>query len=74
MKTLGYYNGEINELEKSVVPMLDCGCYFGDGVFNVAYARNYRIYALREHIEQLFKSASQLRISPTFQKKNWKIC
>ena len=29
MKTLGYYNGKFDELEKMTVPMLDRGCYFG---------------------------------------------
>ena len=34
MKTLGYYNGKIDELDKITVPMLDRACYFGDGVYD----------------------------------------
>ena len=47
MKTLGYYNGTVDELERMRVPMLDRGCYFGDGVYDVTYSRNYHIYALQ---------------------------
>lgn len=62
MKTLGYYNGKIDELERMQIPMLDRACYFGDGVYDVTYCRNYRIYALEEHVERFFQSAEHLRI------------
>ena len=68
MKTLGYYNGKIDELEQMSVPMLDRACYFGDGVYDVAYSRNYHIYALEEHIERFFHSAELLRIAPPMTK------
>ena len=32
MKNLAYYNGKISSIENMRVPMLDRGCYFGDGV------------------------------------------
>ena len=62
MRTLGYYNGEIGELEELRVPMLDRACYFGDGVYDVVYTRNHKPYALREHIDRLYKSMSILNI------------
>lgn len=70
MKTLGYYNGSIGELEQMTVPMLDRGCYFGDGVYDVTYARNYRIYALEEHVTRFFQSAQELKIQPNFTKES----
>ena len=68
MKTLGYYNGSIGELDSMTVPMLDRACYFGDGVYDVAYSRNYKIYALEEHVERFFQSAELLRIKPSITK------
>ncbi len=65
MKTLGYYNGRIGELEQMTVPMLDRACYFGDGVYDVAYARNHTVYALHEHVDRFFQSAALLKIKPT---------
>ena len=64
MKTLGYYNGRIEELETMTVPMLDRACYFGDGVYDVTFCRNYHIFALREHVHRIFQSARALSIDP----------
>lgn len=65
MKTLGYYNGKVDELEKMSVPMLDRACYFGDGVYDVTFSRNFHIFALEEHVDRIFHSAELLRIRPS---------
>ena len=62
MQTLGYYNGKFDELENMTVPMLDRGCYFGDGVYDATYARNHKIFALKEHVDRFFRSAEMLDI------------
>lgn len=64
MKTLGYYNGVIDELDRIQVPMLDRACYFGDGVYDVSFSRNHKIYALKEHVSRFFHSAAMLRMRP----------
>lgn len=64
MKTLGYYNGTVDELDRMSVPMLDRAGYFGDGVYDVTYTRNHIIYALEEHVDRLFRSAQQIHIHP----------
>lgn len=69
MKTLGYYNGTVGELEQMTVPMLDRACYFGDGVYDVTYSRNHIIYALEEHVDRFFQSASLLSIQPRITKR-----
>ncbi len=63
MKTLGYYNGEVDTLENIKVPMLDRGCYFGDGVYEATLARNHHIFAIEEHIERIFQSAGLVDIN-----------
>ncbi len=65
MKTLGYYNGRIDELDRITVPMLDRACYFGDGVYDVTFSRNHKIYMLEEHVSRIFQSASHIGIHPT---------
>jgi D-alanine transaminase len=62
MKHLGYYNGAFGEIETMSVPMNDRVCYFGDGVYDASYSRNYKIFALDEHIDRLYRSAAELRI------------
>lgn len=68
MKTLGYYNGTIDELEAMRIPMLDRANYFGDGVYDVTYCRNFHIFALEEHIDRFFQSAELLKITPPLTK------
>ena len=62
MKTLGYYNGKYDELEKMTVPFDDRVCFFGDGVYDAAPARNYKIFAIDEHIDRFFNSAAIMDI------------
>ena len=62
MRTLGYYNGRYDLIENMTVPMNDRACYFGDGVYEVAYTRNYIIYALDEHLDRFYDSAAALGI------------
>lgn len=71
METLGYYNGKYDLLDKMTVPMNDRACYFGDGIFEVAYCRNYKIYALDEHMDRLYDSAAFLGINIPLTKKEF---
>lgn len=63
METLGYYNGKIGALEEMSVPMLDRGCYFGDGVYDATYSRNHIIYSAKEHIDRFLRSAGLVDIN-----------
>lgn len=62
MKTLGYYNGKYGELEEMQIPMNDRVCWFGDGVYDAGPSRNYKIFAIDEHIDRFFNSAGLLDI------------
>ena len=72
MKTLGYYNGTVDELDRITVPMLDRACYFGDGIYDVTYSRHYHIYSLDEHVDHFFESAEGIQITPPFTKQELK--
>ena len=72
MKTLGYYNGIYDDLDRVSIPMLDRACYFGDGVYDVTYCRNYHIFALDEHVDRFFRSADGIRITPPLSKEELK--
>lgn len=62
MKTLGYYNETYGELENMTIPMNDRVCWFGDGVYDAGPCRNYRIFALDEHVDRFFNSAGLIRM------------
>jgi D-alanine transaminase len=69
MKTLGYYNGEIGELDEVKVPMNDRAGYFGDGVYDATYAIKGTIFALDDHIDRFYNSAGLLEINITQTKQ-----
>jgi D-alanine transaminase len=62
MKNLGYYNGETGLLDEMKIPMNDRASWFGDGVYDATVAAEHVVYALEEHVDRFFKSASLLRI------------
>ena len=72
MKELGYYNGRIGELSEMMIPMTDRVCWFGDGVYDAELCRNYHIFALDEHIERFYNSASMLEIEIPMDKAELK--
>lgn len=71
MENLGYYNGKFDLIENMTVPMNDRACYFGDGIFEVAYCRNFKIYSLDEHMDRMFVSAKKLGINIPLTKKEF---
>ena len=72
MKTLGYYNGKYGELEEMSIPMNDRVCWFGDGVYDAGPSRNYKIFAIDEHIDRFFNSAGLLDIEMPVTKEELK--
>lgn len=69
MKTLGYYNGRIGELDEMSVPMLDRGAYFGDGVYDASMCVGYVIHNLEEHLDRFYRSAALLNIEVPLAKE-----
>ena len=72
MKNLGYYNGVWDEMENMFIPMGDRVCFFGDGVYDATYSRNYTIYALDEHVDRFYNSAKFLEIELPYSKEEMK--
>lgn len=62
MKDLGYYNGRFGPVEEMTVPFNDRVHFFGDGVYDVTYTRNYNPFALEEHLDRFYRSAAMLDI------------
>lgn len=72
MKTLGYYNGRFDELERMQIPMNDRVCFFGDGVYDAGPCHSYHIFALDEHVDRFFANAAALRIQMPYTKEELK--
>ena len=72
MKNLGYYNGKFDEIENMSIPMGDRVCFFGDGVYDATYSRNYKIFTLDEHVDRFYNSAKLLEINLPHTKEEFK--
>ena len=72
MKNLGYYNGVWDELEKMSIPMSDRVCFFGDGIYDATYSRNYKIFAIDDHVDRFLNSAKLLEIELPVTKEELK--
>ncbi len=68
MKSLGYYNGTVCELENLTVSANDRAFYFGDGVYDAVMCRNNIPYLLDLHIDRLYKNCAILDINPPTDK------
>lgn len=69
MKDLAYYNGEIAPVNEMKIPINDRVCFFGDGVYEATMVRNYKIFALEDHLERLYNSARLVRIKIPYTKQ-----
>ena len=63
MENIGYYNGTFAPMEQLMIPALDRGVYFGDGVYEALRVERRRFFALDEHLARLRESLAFLRIS-----------
>lgn len=72
MQNIAYYNGEIGAIEELRVPMTDRGFYFGDGIYDVAYSRNHKIYALDEHLDRFYRCIGMVDINAPMPREQLK--
>ena len=66
MGPLGLLDGKIIDLSENIVPMEDRGHQFGDGAYEVTRVYNRRCFALKPHMDRLYRSLRELRIPATY--------
>jgi D-alanine transaminase len=66
-----YLNGAFVAPEQAVVPVMDRGFLFGDGVYEVIPSYGGRFLGLREHLERLEDSLSAVRIANPLSPEKW---
>lgn len=72
MKNIGWYNGEVKPLEQLKISALDRCVYFGDGVYDAAYARGGRAHRLDDHVGRLLLCAKGVDIVSPYSKEEIK--
>lgn len=66
MKPLGLLDGRIVDLNENILPMEDRGYQFGDGVYEFTKVYNGNCFALKPHMDRLYRSLRELRIPAVY--------
>ncbi len=66
-----YLNGEFMPIEKAVIPVLDRGFIFGDGVYEVIPVYSRLPFRLGEHLERLQASLDSIRLDNPHDDNAW---
>jgi len=66
-----YLNGEFMPIEKAVIPVLDRGFIFGDGVYEVIPVYSRLPFRLGEHLERLQASLDGIRLENPHEDSAW---
>ena len=69
MKNVGYYNGEMCELEELMIPALDRVVFFGDGVYDATMVVDGVIMYEEDHLDRFFNSMRMVKLQPAFTRE-----
>ena len=56
MKRVGYFNGEIGDLDTMRIPLCDRSVFFGDAVYDAVLVLNKKAFTLDMHLDRLYNS------------------
>ncbi len=66
-----YLNGEFMPIEQAVIPVLDRGFIFGDGVYEVIPVYSRRPFRLGGHLDRLQASLDSIRLQNPHSENEW---
>lgn len=67
-----YLNGRLLPIEEAMVPVLDRGFIFGDGVYELVPVYSRVPFRLDEHLARLERSLSETRIRNPYARAQWR--
>ncbi|MDB5991242.1 MAG: D-amino acid aminotransferase [Herbaspirillum sp.] len=68
---LVYLNGVITPISQAMVPVLDRGFIFGDGIYDVIPVYDGKPFRGREHLARLFRSMASIGIENPYNEVGW---
>ena len=69
MERVGYYNGEIGNIDEMVMPICDRSVFFGDAVYEAVLVLNHKPFTLDLHLTRLYNSLKLTHIPFTMTKE-----
>jgi len=70
--SLCYLNGDYLPLAQAMIPVLDRGFIFGDGVYEVVPVYGKRPFRLEQHLDRLRRSLAEVRIADPYERSQWR--
>ena len=67
-----YLNGKFLPIEQAMVPVLDRGFIFGDGVYELVPVYSRVPFRIDEHLRRLERSLTEVRITNPYSAAQWK--
>ena len=66
--TIGYFNGEIDNIEQLKIPLCDRSVFFGDAVYDAVLVLNKKPFTLDLHLDRLYRSCQLTQIPFTMER------
>jgi D-alanine transaminase len=72
MQKVGYYNGQIGNLDEMMIPLCDRAFFFGDAVYEAILVLNQRPFTLDLHLDRLYNSLRLTKIQFSMEREELK--
>ena len=63
MERIGYFNGQIGDLDTMQIPLCDRSVFYGDAVYDAILVLDRKCFALDLHLDRLYRSCAMTQIS-----------
>ncbi len=72
MERVGYYNGQIGNVDEMTIPLCDRSVFFGDAVYEAVLVLDKKPFALDLHLDRLYNSLKLTQIPFTMERDTLK--
>ena len=62
MERIGYFNGQIGNLDEMMIPLCDRSVFYGDAVYDAVLVLDRKAFALDLHLDRLYRSCGMTQI------------
>lgn len=62
MERIGYFNGQIGNLDEMMIPLCDRSVFYGDAVYDAVLVLERKPFALNLHLDRLYRSCAMAQI------------
>ena len=62
MERIGYFNGQIGDLDTMQIPLCDRSVFYGDAVYDAILVLDRKCFALDLHLDRLYRSCAMTQI------------